>query len=174
MPLVRKIADAAIAERCLPDWRHSPVVGRFSGSKESRGLEGFDVAGGEVGEQRVLAGPPSRWQVVALRLPAKQVVAQLLLGVNFTLPASTRTKPLEMTRHLCKRHHSGRGLRHRSKVVPGPAAMDRALMGLERSPVGGGSRPSADLCTSPRPVIAEGLLVPIRFRTGAIGSCEAR
>jgi len=74
----------------LPDWRHSQCIGPiFRVVRKPRIGRGSDAAGGEVGEQRVLARPAVAVTGVALRLAAKQVVAHLLLRRDFTLPAST-------------------------------------------------------------------------------------
>jgi len=52
-------------------------------------LAGSDIAGREVGEQRVLARPAVTMTGVALRLAAEQVVAGLLLRRELRLAAST-------------------------------------------------------------------------------------
>src|SRR5258708_38296620 len=85
---------------------------------------GADVAGGEGGEQRVLAGPAVAVTGVASRLAADQIVAGLLLRRELRLAREYRVEL------RCKRRHLGRGLvagnrlRHLIESGAGPAAIE--------------------------------------------------
>src|ERR1700756_2384513 len=106
MPFGEKIADAAI-DKCrsgrigdIAQWI-GPI---FRIVRKPRVRRGSDVAGSEVGEQRVLAGPAVAVTGVALRLSAEQVVACLLLFRKLRLAGEYRVELRGKRRHL------GRGL----------------------------------------------------------------
>src|SRR6202158_879299 len=87
---------------------------------------GSDVAGGEVGEQRVLAGPAVAVTGVALRLAAEQVVAGLLLGREPRLAREYRVELRGKRRYLGRGLVAGNRLRHLIESGAGPAAIERA------------------------------------------------
>src|ERR1700737_1771146 len=104
-----------------------------------------DIAGGEIGEQRVFAGPAVTVTLVAFVLAAEEVVAGLLLRRELRLLREHRVELRGKRRHLGRGFIAGDGLRHLVEGGADPAAIDRAQMNRQR--LAGGRRPGpvADL-----------------------------
>ncbi|HEX9211351.1 MAG TPA: hypothetical protein VF901_12655 [Bradyrhizobium sp.] len=87
MTFGEEAADAAVDKRA-PGWigdiaqRVRPIFGVV---REPRIGGDADIAGGEIGEQRILAGSAVAVAVVAFRLAPEEVIADLLLGNELRL-----------------------------------------------------------------------------------------
>src|SRR5580700_8555956 len=114
MSLLEKIADATI------DKRRPLRIGGISQCvalifliiRKPRVGRSADIAGGEIGEQRVFAGSAVTVTLVASPLAAEQVVSQLLLRRELRLFREYCVEFRGERRHLRRRLISGDGLRH--------------------------------------------------------------
>src|SRR5258708_34723307 len=130
MPLTKKSADAAIDEcRSLRIGDIAQRVGPiFFVVRKSRVGGGTDIAGGEVGEQRVLAGAAVTVTLLASCLSAEQVVSLLLLRRALRLVSEYRVELRGERRHLGRGFVAGNRLRHLVEAGADPAAIHRAQM----------------------------------------------
>src|SRR5260370_38719181 len=128
-----------------------------------------DIAGGEVGEQRVFARPAVTMTLVASRLAAEQVVALLLLRRELRFFRKHRVELRGKRRHLGRGFIAGDGLRPLIEDSAGPAAIDRAQINRQRLTGSWWAGPVADLLDVFRANDREGLRSPHALEHGAIG-----
>src|SRR6266480_4690114 len=109
MTFGEEAADAAV-DKQAPGWigdiaqRVRPIFGVV---REPRIGGDADIAGGEIGEQRILAGSAVAVAVVAFRLAPEEVIADLLLAMNCVSWASTASN-LEVKEVTSAEAHSCR------------------------------------------------------------------
>src|SRR5258705_9895830 len=87
-----------------------------------------DVAGGEVGDQRVLAGPAVAVTFVASCLTSEQIVSLLLLWRELRLFRQYRVELRSKRGHLGRSFVARDRLRHLIERGADPAAINRAQM----------------------------------------------
>ena len=130
---------------------------------------GPDIAGGEVREQRILAGAAIAVTGIALRLATKEVVTCLLLWRELRLARKHRIELRGEVRYLGGCLVAGDRLRHLIERGGGPAAIQRSKMDRYRLVGGWWSRPVTDLLHVGRPLDRKSLRTPNLFEQGAIG-----
>src|SRR3981081_3935359 len=91
-----------------------------------------DIAGGEVGEQRVLAGPAVTVTLIAPRLAAEQIVSRLLLRRELRLARADGVELQAESRHPGGGLTAGDGLLHLIEGGADSAAIDRSKMNWQR------------------------------------------
>src|SRR3954449_11325816 len=116
-----------------PGWLHNRMrPADLQHSKAASVGGGADVACGEVGEQRVLAGPAVAVTLVAFRLAAKQIVTGLLLRRELRLAGVHRGALRGKRRQLSRGFIASNGLCHWVEGGAAPAAIERAEMDRQR------------------------------------------
>src|ERR1700760_1865237 len=89
---------------------------------------GTDIAGGEVSEQRVFAGPAVTVTFVASCLASEEIVSQPLLRRELRLFRQYSVVLRSKRRHLGRSFVAGDRLRHPIEGGADPAAINRAQM----------------------------------------------
>jgi len=148
----------------LAGWRYSRMRrADFPHSREAWDWQEFDIAGGEVGKQRVLAGPTITVTGVALRLAAEQIVSRLLLRRELRLVCAHRVELRGKRRHLRRGFIAGDRLRHLIEGGADPArdrsGQDEPEKARRRSAARAGRRPARRLQATRSPAL------PRRART---------